>query len=132
MIRVSTQVEIVDGPLPPGRAPEFPGAGAVLVFEGIVRESEPRPEDPHAKIQALDYQTYEPMAQSTITKIGDELIARHGLMGMVVIHSRGTVPVGACSFRHNVAARHRKEALAAVDEFIDLLKRDVPIWKKPV
>ena len=83
-------------------------------------------------IEALDYQTYEPMAQSMIAQIGNELIAKHGLFGMFVIHSRGRVRVGECSFRLTIAARHRKEALKAMDEFIDRLKQDVPIWKKPV
>jgi molybdopterin synthase catalytic subunit len=126
------QVEIVDGAVGPARPPDVPGAGAILMFEGIVREAEPSAEDPRATIEALDYQTYEPMAQSMIVKIGDELIAKHGLMGMFVIHSRGRVAVGECSFRLVVAAKHRKEALRAMDEFIDLLKKDVPIWKKAV
>jgi molybdopterin synthase catalytic subunit len=39
---------------------------------------------------------------------------------------------GQCSFRLQVASAHRAEALAAMTEFIDRLKRDVPIWKSPV
>jgi molybdopterin synthase catalytic subunit len=31
-----------------------------------------------------------------------------------------------------IDAPHRAQALAGMAEFIDLLKRDVPIWKKPV
>jgi molybdopterin synthase catalytic subunit len=42
------------------------------------------------------------------------------------------VPVGACSLRLLVAAAHRKPALKAMDEFIDALKRDIPIWKEAV
>ncbi len=132
MSGAKTQVEIVDGAVRPGPAPEFPGAGAVVVFDGIVREGEPRAGDPSARVEALNYEAYEPMAQKMIVRIGDELIARHGLFGMVVIHSRGRVAVGECSFRLIVAAKHRKEALRAMDEFIDLLKKDVPIWKKAV
>jgi molybdopterin synthase catalytic subunit len=37
--------------------------------------------------------------------------------------------VGQRSFRLTVHARHRAESLAAVGEFIDRMKRDVPIWK---
>jgi molybdopterin synthase catalytic subunit len=31
-----------------------------------------------------------------------------------------------------VAGRHRAESIAAMDEFIATMKRDVPIWKKAV
>ena len=125
---MSAEVHIVDGPLPAAPSPPLvEGAGAVLVFEGIVRDREG-----DRKIAALDYQSYDPMAQRQLEALGTELIARHGLVSVRVWHSRGRIPVGACSFRLLIAARHRKEALAAMDEFIDRLKRDVPIWKSPV
>lgn len=122
-------VTILTGPLPgldPGAAFVAPeGAGAVVVFEGIVRgEEDGRP------IEHLVYGAYEPMAQAQLGHIREQLLAKHGLLGLWVWHSRGSVPVGACSFRLVVASAHRKEALAAMDEFIDLLKRDVPIWKR--
>jgi molybdopterin synthase catalytic subunit len=57
---------------------------------------------------------------------------RHGLVAILVEHSKGFVPVGQCSFRLLVAGTHRRESLAAMSEFIDRMKRDVPIWKKGV
>lgn len=127
-----TLVAIVDGPVPPASDAPEPGSGGLLVFEGFVRELEPREDEPTARIQALNYQAYEPMAQNQIIRIGNDLIARHGLLGLSVIHSRGRVRVGECSIRVTISSRHRKEALTAMDEFIDLLKKDVPIWKEPV
>ncbi len=127
-----TKVTIVDGPVTAGGSASPGGAGARLVFEGIVREGEPRDGDASAKVIALDYEAYEPMAQRMIERLGDELIEKHGLIGMEAVHSKGRVAVGECSFRLIVFAKHRKEALKAMDEFIDRLKRDVPIWKKPV
>ena len=125
---MSVSVAILDGPLPAGgafRAP--PGGGATLVFEGIVREREG-----DGLLLALDYEAYEPMARLMLEKIGGELLDRHGLLVLAVEHSRGRVPVGACSFRLSIASRHRKEALAAMDEFIDRLKHEVPLWKRPI
>jgi len=127
-----TQVAIVDGPVPPAPPSHEPGSGGLLIFEGFVRELEPREGDPAARIEALDYQAYEPMAQNQIIRIGDELISRHALLGLSVIHSRGRVRVGERSIRVVIFSRHRKEALAAMDQFIDVLKKDVPIWKEPV
>ena len=122
------ETRILDGPLPAAQPSALcPGAGALLVFEGLVRELEAE-----RQITALNYLTYEPMAQMQLESLAADTACRHGLLGIQALHSRGRIPVGACSFRLTIAARHRKEALAAMDEFIDRLKRDVPIWKSPV
>ncbi|MGH7131778.1 MAG: molybdenum cofactor biosynthesis protein MoaE [Phycisphaerales bacterium] len=120
-------MNIVDGPLTRTEIPAIAGAGAVLVFEGIARPTEDtRP------IDALDYQAYEPMASNELTALASDVLTRHGLLAISVTHSRGRVPAGKCSFRLVVWSRHRREAIAAIDDFIDRLKRDVPIWKSPV
>lgn len=132
---MTVHAEIITGPLPPMSA--LPAAhsaegrscetGARVVFEGIVRATEDG-----KPLVALDYQTYEPMAQRQIEAIALELIRVHGLHDVIIRHSRGRVPVGACSFRLVVTSPHRAEALRAVAEFIDRLKQDVPIWKRVV
>lgn len=99
----------------------------MATFEGVVRPSEA-----DRLIAALIYEAYEPMASKMLQRIGQELQDRHGLTGVCVEHSTGRVDVGDCSFRLRIAGLHRKEALAATDEFIDRLKRDVPIWKAAV
>jgi molybdopterin synthase catalytic subunit len=125
---MSVRIAILDGPLPARpQADPVEGAGALLVFEGMVRRLESERE-----IAALDYAAYEPMATSELRRLSEEVLRKHGLIAIEVEHSRGRVAVGECSFRLLVAAPHRKEALAAMDEFIDRLKRDVPIWKKAV
>ena len=98
--------------------------GAVLIFEGIVRS-----EEDGQRIDALNYTAYEPMATMELTKLAQDVCARHSLARMKVEHSRGRVRVGEVSFRLTIRSPHRKEALAAMDEFIDRMKHDVPIWK---
>lgn len=121
-------VHITDGPLPAvDPAPPDPAAGAVLSFDGIVR---PREED--REIVALDYEAYEPMAGRELRTLAEDVARRHGVLAIHARHSRGRVGVGECSFWLRVASRHRKEGIAALDEFIDRMKRDVPIWKTPV
>jgi molybdopterin synthase catalytic subunit len=109
--------------------PAFPceGAGAVVLFEGRVRGLEEG-----RAIRGLCYEAYEPMAADMLAAIGEETVARYGLVGLCVEHSRGMVMVGECSFRLQIAGRHRREALAAMSRFIDQMKRDVPIWKTAV
>jgi len=108
--------------------PEYsysPGSGAGIVFEGIVR-----PTEDGRQILGLEYEVYRPMAERQLELIGREMVEKHGLISMEIEHSTGLVPNVACSFRLRVEAVHRKEGLRAVDEFIDRLKRDVPIWKR--
>ncbi len=123
---MTARASIVDGPLAPQR-PEAPGdarAGAVLVFEGTVRADE------HGTpIAALHYQTYDPMAAQELLRLAHDVAARHALVSLDAVHSRGRVAVGEVSLRVTIRAAHRAEALAAMAEFIDRLKRDVPIWK---
>jgi molybdopterin synthase catalytic subunit len=124
----NVRVSIHSGPLDDPPPPFFSdGAGAVVCFEGRVRGLEDG-----RTIRGLCYEVYEPMAGDMLAALGEETICRHGLVGLCVEHSRGTVMVGDCSFRLQIAGRHRREALAAMSQFIDRLKRDVPIWKTAV
>lgn len=128
---MSVQIEIVEGALKPlaaerdRRTMVSAGVGAHVVFEGIVRGDEAG-----EKIAGLEYQAYEPMAGKQLRLLADEMVRTHGLIGVEVWHSRGLVRVGEVSFRLVVRSAHRKEAMAAMDEFIDRMKKDVPIWKK--
>lgn len=139
---------IVDGPLTPEALARVPhahaaalrallhggGVGATLRFEGIVRRSESDPEAAGRErdLAALDYQTYDPMAQRGLEALAASVAEHHGLRSIVALHSRGRVGVGGVSFVLEVAAPHRAETLAAVADFIDRLKQDVPIWKRAV
>ncbi|MBI1375047.1 MAG: molybdenum cofactor biosynthesis protein MoaE [Phycisphaera sp.] len=129
MTRMSADVHIIEGPLPAEPTPwtHAPGNGALILFEGIARPSEDG-----EPILALDYEAYEPMCSRQLQLLGDDIVAKHGLIALCVEHSTGRVGVGACSFRLRLASYHRKEGLAAMDEFIDRLKRDVPLWKTAV
>jgi molybdopterin synthase catalytic subunit len=107
--------------------------GARVHFEGVVRRGETDPQQDRVRaLEALDYEAYEPMAEQGLAELARTVGARHALQGVVALHSRGRVRVGEVSFVLEMHAAHRAPALAAMSEFIDALKRDVPIWKKPV
>jgi molybdopterin synthase catalytic subunit len=125
---MNIDVTIIDGPL--GCDASFdapPGAGAVLTFRGIVRPTEAR-----QPIIGLSYQVYEPMASSQLRTLAEQAVRQFGLLALRVTHSRGFVPNHGCSLVVDIAAAHRREALDAMDWYIDALKRDVPIWKTAV
>jgi molybdopterin synthase catalytic subunit len=123
---MSVTIRIIDGPLGEPASVLLPAAqfGAAIVFDGVVRSDEGG-----RFIRALNYEVYEPMASNMLAELGREMLTKHGLVSIMVEHSRGEVSVGQRSFRLTVHALHRAESLAAVSEFIDLMKRDVPIWK---
>ena len=120
-------IELIDGPVPELPTPCVEGAGAVLVFAGVVR-----PDEDGQRLRGLDYTSYDPMAESQLRRIAEHAIRKHGLLHVQIIHSRGFVAAGAVSLRLTVASAHRKAALIAMDEILDDLKRDAPIWKSPI
>jgi len=126
---MNVQVTLSDGPLgvSSSSASRTVDVGAVLVFEGIVRADEGG-----RTLRGLRYEADEPMTTTMLRTIAEQVGAAHEALAIDVEHSVGDVPVGQCSFRLTVCAGHRKEALAAADDFIDRMKRDVPLWKVPV
>jgi molybdopterin synthase catalytic subunit len=108
-----------------GAVSEAGGIGAVVEFAGVVRG-----EEDGAAIAALDYEAYEKMAQSEMERIARELAGQFPCESIEVIHRMGRVPVGEASIVVRIEAKHRAEAFGMLGEFMDRMKRDVPIWKR--
>jgi len=102
--------------------------GAWLDFYGIVRDLE-GPEN--ATIDAIEYEAHPKMAQYQLDRLLQEVGQEHGVEAFLVIHRTGVVPVGEASLLVRVCSKHRGSALDACADFINALKRDVPIWKHP-
>lgn len=121
-------IELIEGPIvDPAKDPGPSGAGAVVQFLGVVR-----PLENDRALRGLRYSSYDPMAQRELAHIARQAVDRHGLVFVQILHSVGFVGVGEASLCLAVSSKHRKPALAAMDEILDALKRDVPIWKNPV
>ena len=110
-----------------GFASEEPSIGAVVEFAGVVRG-----EEDGAAIAGLDYEAYESMARSEMERIAGELSAVYPCQSMEVKHRIGNVPAGEASILVRIEAKHRAEAFGMLAEFMERLKRDVPIWKRVV
>lgn len=127
------EVAIFDGPLevraagPAGNDAGEGAVGARLSFEGVVRLDEGG-----RRLAALAYETYDPMAERMLRVLAEDVAERFGLERLCVRHSRGRVPVGACSLQVVIESGHRGQGLDAMRVFIERLKQDVPIWKSPV
>lgn len=101
--------------------------GAQVDFQGIVRGSEDG-----MSIDGLQYEAHEPMAQSMLERILSELEVLHPCEEVWIKHRLDFVPVGEIALYIRVRSSHRKAALQLVDELIDRIKQDVPIWKMVV
>ena len=102
-----------------------PPDGAVVVFEGIVRNQSRGRRTLH-----LEYEAYEPMALSEMRKLASEAIDRWKIVRIAIAHRVGVVEIGETSVAIAVSAAHRGEAFEACRFAIDRLKEVVPIWKK--
>lgn len=102
-----------------------PQDGAVVVFEGIVRN-----QSGGRRTLYLDYECYEPMAVREMARLGREIVGRHAVSRVVMVHRLGRLEIGEASVVIAVAAPHRQAAFEAALEGINRLKKEVPIWKK--
>jgi MoaE-MoaD fusion protein len=102
-----------------------PDDGAVVVFEGIVRNHS------HGrKTLYLEYEAYEPMAISKMQEIGRKLKEKFAIDLVGMIHRVGRLEIGETSVAIIITSVHRRAAFEACHFAIDRLKQVVPIWKK--
>jgi len=107
-------------------AVRHPGAGAVVLFLGTVREHS-RGRD----VERLEYEAYEALARAEMARIASHAVERWGVR-IAMVHRLGTLDIGEISVAIVVAAPHRRDAFEAGRFAIDTLKQTVPIWKKEV
>jgi molybdopterin synthase catalytic subunit len=102
-----------------------PGAGAIAVFLGTVRDqSEGR------AVSLLEYQAYDAMARSELARIANEIEVGSPGVSVAALHRVGPLHVGEIAVVCAASARHRAEAFAACRALIDEIKARVPIWKR--
>ena len=103
------------------------GIGAVVTFLGFVRDQEG-----DATISALEYESFQRMAEHQFNLLFDEMEKRWPIESVRLVHRLGRVEVSQPSLWVEVVAPHRGEAFAACQWLIDEMKRVVPIWKKAI
>ena len=101
-------------------------AGAVIVFQGIVRNMEDG-----VPINAIDYESFNEMACHQFELIFEDIDRRWSIESVRLVHRIGVVPVNEPSLWVEIIAAHRAEAFAACQFLIDEMKVRVPIWKQP-
>jgi len=98
-----------------------PGTGAVVVFDGIVRDDD---------IREMELEAYEEVALQELGKIAEEAKKLHTLFHVDIVHRIGRLSVGDNILIIVVSAGHRPQAYAGSRYIIEEIKKGVPIWKK--
>ncbi len=102
-----------------------PSAGATSLFVGTVREvNEGR------AVTGIDYEAYQPMAESELRAIAEEACTTIPGLRVAVEHRVGTLLVGDVSVAIAASHAHRAPALDGARQIIEALKQRVPIWKQ--
>ena len=104
---------------------ERPEDGAIVIFDGIVRNHSRNRRTLH-----LEYESYESMAQPKLRELAAEALQRFEIRNLAIVHRLGHLEIGESSVLIVVFSAHRAAAFDACRWVIDTLKRTVPIWKK--
>ncbi|MHB8164326.1 MAG: molybdenum cofactor biosynthesis protein MoaE [Methanoregula sp.] len=97
------------------------GTGAVVVFDGVVRDDE---------ITEMELEAYEEVAVKELEKIAKDATEQFKLLHVDIIHRIGRLTVGENILIIVVSAGHREAAYAGSRFIIEAIKAGVPIWKK--
>jgi MoaE-MoaD fusion protein len=107
-------------------AVEDPGAGAIALFSGVVRDRTGA-----RRVKFLEYEAHEPMAEAKMCEIAAEVRRRWpDVKRVAIVHRIGRLEIGESSVLIAVSSPHRRQAFEACQFAIDTLKETVPIWKK--
>jgi molybdopterin synthase catalytic subunit len=101
-----------------------PGAGAVVLFSGEVRDN-----NKGRAVAWLEYEAYEPLAEKMIAGILVTASEKWSLQIAMARHRLGKVAVGEAAVVVITASAHRAADYAANQYIIDRIKQETPIWK---
>ena len=102
-----------------------PTAGAVVTFDGIVRNN-----FAGRAVRFLEYEAYAEMAEKKMAEIGKEIRQKFSVSEIAMVHRLGRLEIGESSVVIAVAAPHRHAAFEACAYAMDRVKQEVPVWKK--
>lgn len=102
-----------------------PDVGAIGWFEGVTRRT-----TGDRITERLAYEAHATMAIAELEKLAERAVEKFSLHRCAIVHRLGEVPVGQASVVVACSSAHRPSTFAALPWIMDVLKRDVPIWKK--
>jgi molybdopterin synthase catalytic subunit len=106
--------------------PNYPKAGAIGLFIGIVRGETFEGE----KVQKLEIEAFEEKADEVLSKICNDLSQKSGIVNVQIHHLVGEFNVGEDLVYVGVAGFHRADVFPVLREAVERYKSEVPVFKK--
>jgi len=124
---MAADIRLLAEPFAPGAvtdafAAAHPRAGGIASFTGQVRAED--------DVLALELSHYAPLTLPGMQALGQEVLARWPLAGLLIRHRTGLMRPGEPIVLVAAAARHRRDAFQAADYAMDHLKSDAWFWKR--
>ena len=110
------------------RHPESKRAGAMATFVGIVREDPV--ESSSSKVRYLEYEAFEEVATQKLQELRDDLTRREGIVDVSIHHVVDRLEVRDVSLIVSVLGTRRRFVFPVLEEAVERVKKEVPIWKK--
>jgi len=110
-------------------SPRSDRAGAIATFTGRVRKRDRPDDDP---TEHLEFERYDGVADERMAQLREELETRDGVHEVRLHHRTGVIEAEEDIVFVVVLAGHRPEAFRTVEDGIDRLKEEVPLFKKEV
>jgi molybdopterin synthase catalytic subunit len=109
--------------------PDAERAGAIATFTGRVRAKDSADDE---RTEQLEFEKYEGVADRRMAQLQADLEGRDGVFAVELHHRTGVVKDGEDIVFVVVLAGHREEAFETVEDGINRLKDEVPLFKKEV
>ncbi|MFB6112896.1 MAG: molybdopterin synthase [Halodesulfurarchaeum sp.] len=111
------------------RSPEAEYAGAIATFTGRVRAKE---HEEDSFTESLEFEQYDAVAEDRMAALQADLTDREDVLEVELHHRTGRIEYGEDIVFVVVLAGHRDAAFETVEDGINRLKEEVPIFKKEV
>jgi len=127
---------LITGPVTPALISEMvekmgrkTDSGGHMIFLGQVRADEIGGK----KVKAIEYSAYSEMVTVEAGNIKKTILSEFcDVKSIGIIHSTGTVKAGEISLLVYVSAGHRKQAMEACNKTVEIIKANLPVWKKEI
>jgi molybdopterin synthase catalytic subunit len=104
------------------------GIGAQAMFLGQVRADK----NSDKKVKGIEYSAYPLMTEKLLEELLKDSLERFSLMDIQIFHSLGFVASGDLSLLVHLSSKHRKGIFAVLEEIVEKVKFDIPLWKKEI
>ena len=102
--------------------------GAHQIFLGQIRADDIN----NQKVKAIEFTAYNEMCEEEYYTIRESIFAKYQLSCMHVYHSLGKINAGEINLFVFTSSVHRKDAIDACAEMVELIKTKLPIFGKEI